>query len=274
MKVGKLLSGFLAAIITVLFVVSLADGGDPNGDNEAPFKSDPPNGATVTTEELKEKGITLWFPKPIKTGKIINVVADGCCSLLGWTFNICEGGMAAKICAGELSYDTGFVLECVDKSGNTYEAIGEALWETELALEWSVEDVSGNYYVLTRTSHSGSESKPSKPTESETDYRNEFECIPEEDPYRPPRNTPKASITYTFDRPITSCTATVTYFTGKSFSIPVEQMDENTVELSIPQANTKVELYLTDEAGNKGYCATTIMAANAKPNADPNDQDE
>jgi len=237
MKVRKLLSGFLAAIITVLVVVSLADGGDPNGD-------------TVTAEELKEKGITLQFPKPVKTAKINNVEADGCCYLDGWTINISEDGMTGTIYAGETSHHTGFVLEC-----GTEKFSGDASWETELLVGCSFSDFAGNQgegdgYLAYFHARAGQAFQVNGHLETGD---------PNEDPY----------VETVFDRFITRCTATVTISGGKPFSIPVEQVDKRTVRPLIPALppdtpDTKflLELNLTDEDGNHGYCATTITTPN------------
>lgn len=253
MKVRNLLSGFLAAIITVLVVVSLADG-YANPDPEPPkvIAWDPEPG-TVTAVEL-EKGIKCRFDKPVDNPEDlkIQVLADGYYPLKGWKVNWLDA-CTAIFTPGEISYDTGVLLKHIDEFGQTQEANIRGSWETNIELkgydsfgyffghperEYAVQYRSSDFNFITRLME-----------EEGVFYffeyeENEVHVIAD-------------------DRPIRSCTATLTALTtGKSEPVPCTQVDKKIFRLSIPplQANTEflLKLYLTDEDGNHGYCALTI----------------
>jgi len=258
MKGRNLLSGFLAAIITVLLVVSPADGGEPNGDDKPDLEFYPKNGAEVTEKELKENGIKFWSSEPIAKFEIKDVLAGGY-HLKGWKVEMSDDGTAGRIWPGETSHHTRCDMKWSDDSGNSQSVDFEVSWETRILLELSFGDSFGPL------DENALRSSYMENTEDLDMYATKVQFFNEQKRQIRAYIQEIRDYRLDFERFIASCTATLTDLaTGESDPgcLDVEILDADIVRLTTSklQPNTKflLELYLTDQDGNHGYCALFI----------------
>ena len=186
MKVRKLLSGFLAAIITVLVVVSLADG-YANYDKEPPkvVYTDPQDEAkNVDPQVIGQTGIRIRFGEPVVVSHAA-VTVDGLD--LGW-----------------ILVDSGYPYEALLKKGKK-----NLPHDAKIDVKWCVQDYAGNQAKGTFSFTTGPDTEPpylvwSDPEDGEQDVK--WETIIED------------GMKFEFDKPVLYCYGTITFFpTGESY---------------------------------------------------------